>query len=528
MSSHTDNQTRLNRLSRRGFLKSAAFLTAAALSGTAAKSFGYSVLPGSDQAAGGILFETDFVPSGFSFKLAFVADHHYWPNHQANWGNGTQMTRRSEERMLDLVDCLNSGGVDISIHGGDVIYAGSAFNPPQDEYIKQLEFEARFLNSLNHRSIPMAGNHEMPNARFRENAEMDQWTKRFGPLFRHLDRDGWRMIALFPLIPNTTGLYGGSNIYGLDPVQIRWLADLLKEAEAKRLKVLLFSHVSPLSYINRSEFEVLINSVRCVKGMFCGHEHRNYFFPLGNVPVLMRIGNAMAPLGYTMIYPYPDGRLIVVQKSQHFPFLDFISTGLRPGAQGREIERYLTIGAPSVLPLRGMRLIGQSARANIRNGHLRLDSGRESQTAFLEDKPISIPKKARAAVLINRPDIGNARISFSAVPDGAARMGAFALAGPEGKDGLETSLTVGTSGQGQLFLADRRKGKEELLSRSWFNVRRGEAYRCTLEVKGGEVRADWKNMAGLSARIQGAGSGKFGFFVEDGTLFVTDLKLEKI
>jgi len=42
------------------------------------------------------------------------------------------------------------------------------------------------------------------------------------------------------------------------------------------------------------------------------------------------------------------------------------------------------------------------------------------------------------------------------------------------------------------------------------------------------VKAEWKNMVSLSSRIQGAGSGKFGIFVEDGTLFLTDLKLEQI
>jgi len=517
-----------NSLSRRNFLKSATMLTAAFLVGGADRGFcvlGNSTAEGSLNRA---LFSTDFVPDGFSFKLAFVADHHYWPDHRANWGGGTQMTRQSEERMLDLVECLNSEGVAISIHGGDVIDAGSAFNPPQDEYIKLLAFKARFLNSLDHTFIPMAGNHEIPEARFKVDSEMDQWRKRFGPTFRHLDRNGWRMIALFPMIPNPYGRFGGSNIYGLDEKQVRWLAGLLRDAESKRLKVLLFSHVSPLSYINRSEFEVLINSVDCVKGMLCGHEHRNYFFPLGKVPVLMRAGNAMAPLGYTMIYPYPDGRLVVVQKSQYFPFLDFLSTRLREGAQGREIERYVTLGAPSVLPLRGMRLIGQSAFANIRNGHLRLDSGRESQTAYLNDNPISVPKKTRGAILIDLPDVRNARISFSAVPERASRIGAFALAGPQGKGGLETSLTVGSSGQGKLFLTDLRKGKETLLDRSWFNVQRGGAYKCTFQIRGGEVKADWKNMVSLSSHIQGAGSGKFGIFVEDGTLFLTDLKLEQI
>ncbi len=241
----------------------------------------------------------------------------------------------------------------------------------------------------------------------------------------------------------------------------------------------------------------------------------------------MRAGNAMAPLGYTIIHAYSDGRLIVVQKSQHFPFLDFVSSGLREGAQGREIERYVTLGAPSVLPLKGMRLVGQSAIANIRNGHLRLDSGRENQTAYLDDNPISIPKKTRGAVLIETADVRNARISISMVAERAARIGAFALAGPDGTGGFETSLTVGNSGQGQLFLTDLRKGSRTTLDRSWFNVHPGGAYKCVLQVRGKEIKADWKNMVSLKAPIEGGGPGKFGLFVDDGTLFVTDLMMEK-
>jgi hypothetical protein len=515
-------------LSRRGFLKSAAVLTAASISLQPRNGIGYSILSSPDGTAGSVLFETDFIPSGYSLKLAFIADHHYWPNHLTNWGNGTQMTRQSEERMLDLADCLNSGRVDISIHGGDVIDAGSAFNPPLDEYIKQLDFEERFLKSLNHTSIPMPGNHETPKAGYSDESDLDHWKKRFGPIYRHLDRAGWRMISLFPIIPKTAEKSGKRSGYGLDSKQVRWLDGQLKDAETKGLKVLLFSHVSPLSYVNRSEFELLVNSYDCVKAMFCGHEHRNYFFPLGKVPVLMRAGNAMAPLAYSMIYPYPDGRLVVVQKSQHFPFMDFVSTRLKEGAQGREIERYLTLGASSAIPLSGMKLIGPSALANIRNGHLRLDSGRENQTAYLDSQPISIPKTAKGVLLIETPDVRNARLSFSAVPERAARMGAFALADQDGGGGIETSLSVRTSGQGKLLLTDLRKGKKDILDRNWFNVHSGGAYRCVLEVLDGRIKAEWKNMAGLTSSIQGASTGKFGIFVEDGTIFVTDLKLEKI
>ncbi len=281
MNDKKDNSDFARGITRRSFLGSITVLTATSLAGSAKLGFGMPDVFDMQKTESSTLFSTEFIPPGSSLKLAFAADHHYWPDHRANWGGGTQMTQQSEERMLDLVECLNSEEVDISIHGGDVIDAGSAFNPPPDEYDKQLAFKARFLKSLNHTFIPMAGNHENPTARYKAVSEMEEWSKRFGPTHRFLDRKGFRLIALFPMIPNSSGIYGGSNIYGLEEKQVQWLEKLLKDAESKKLKVLLFSHVSPLSYVNRSEFEVLVNSFDCIRGMFCGHEHRNYFFPLG-------------------------------------------------------------------------------------------------------------------------------------------------------------------------------------------------------------------------------------------------------
>ena len=99
------------------------------------------------------LFATDFVPEGALFKLAFVADHHYWPNHFKNWGS--KQFRSTEERMRDLIVTLNQEHPDVSIHGGDVIDAGDSFVPPFNEYIRQLDYEKEFLDGLNHPAIPI-------------------------------------------------------------------------------------------------------------------------------------------------------------------------------------------------------------------------------------------------------------------------------------------------------------------------------------------------------------------------------------
>ena len=190
------------------------------------------------------------------------------------------MTQQSEERMLDLVECLNSEEVDISIHGGDVIDAGSAFNPPRDEYDKQLAFKARFLKSLNHTFTPMAGNHENPTARYKAVSEMEEWSKR----------------SANPQIPGQKR-FSIDRTLSHDPNQLgnlRWEQHLwpgrktgpmagetpegcgIEEAEGFAL-----FHVSPLRYVNRSEFEVMVNSFDCIRGMFSAMSIGPFFSPLG-------------------------------------------------------------------------------------------------------------------------------------------------------------------------------------------------------------------------------------------------------
>ena len=515
-------------ISRRDFLKSAAVLAAASVA-TGAKEIPTHVFnKRNEESQSQVLFFSEFVPDGYSCKLAFVVDHHYWPNHSRNWGDGKSQTRHTGELMLDLIKCLNTEALDVSVHGGDVINSGGAYYPPLEEYIKQLDFEKSLLDSLNHQVIPMIGNHETLKALYEDESELGQWKDRFGPLYRYHDVSEWRLVAINMMVPNPDEIHAKGNIYGIDDKQLKWLATVLDDAASKNRKVLIFSHVSPLGYMNLEEFDKLVNSYDCVKGIFCGHQHKNYVFLLGKVPVMVRVGNAMSPLGYTIMYGYPDGRVVVVQKSQHFPFLDFISSAFRQGAQGREIDRYFTLGGTSYLPLKGLKLIGNRASARIKDGHLRLDSGKENQTVIQDGQSWKIAKKMRASVLIDIPNIKDGKISFSAVMEGADRMGVIALADSEGRGGIEAVIKPEKSRSGQLYIADNRREKTNILDRSWFNIQNGIAYRFVLEVQNGKVKAKWKNMPELSVDIDVNRSGYFGFFVENGTMLITDLKLEKL
>lgn len=515
-------------VSRRGFLKSAAVLSAILFVSGAQAIPKYFWSGKNEDNLSHLLFSPEFVPEGYSCKLAFVADHHYWPEHLKNWGSGTQQTRQTEERMLDLIECLNSEALDVSVHGGDVIDAGSAFHPPLDEYIKQLDFEKRFLNGLNHHAIPMVGNHELPTAQYLDGSDLRYWEEKFGRIYRFHDVADWRFIALHTMLPNPDEKQGIGILYGIDEAQLKWLGDILDDAIRQKRKVLIFSHVSPLSYRNSEDFDKLVNSYPCVKGIFYGHGHRNNIYLLGKIPVMMRVGNSMSPMGYTILYPYPDGRVVVVQKSQHFPFLDFSSSGFRHGAQGGEIERYFTVGGTSYLPLEGMTLVGKKAHVRIKDGHLRLGSGEEKQTIFQDGQSWKVSKDTRGIILIDIPDLRNARISFSAVLEKGDRMGAMALAGPDGNGGVEAVINPKYSKQGQLYLVDNRLGKAHILDRSWFNIRAGIAYRFVLEIQNGKIKAKWKNMPELFAEVGLNRSGRFGFFVENGTLLMTDLKLERL
>jgi len=87
-----------------------------------------------------------------------------------------------------------------------------------------------------------------------------------------------------------------------------WLRRLLENTETVRKKALLFSHIPPRFFNTGTDFEKILPSYKCVKSMFCGHTHRNTLHHIGDIPVMERVGNAMSPLGYSMIHPFPNGR----------------------------------------------------------------------------------------------------------------------------------------------------------------------------------------------------------------------------
>ena len=495
--------------SRRKFLKTGALM---AVSASFAGKVKYSYSKEKNQGVKNdstTLFSSDFVPEGSSLKLAFVADHHYWPNHFKNWG--AKQFRHTKERMYDLIETLNSETPDISIHGGDVIDAGTAFEPPLGEYIKQLDFEKEMLDALQHPSIPIVGNHEVPDARYESESELARWKERFGPLYDFLDIKGWRLVWLNNMIPNPGNIYGSGPIYGIDDSQLNWLGNVLNDAASKKISVLIFAHIPPENYINENEFKHIITSPGCVKGIMVGHQHRNYKYMIEDVLVMARVANVCSPMGYTMVYPYPDGRIIVVQKSQHFPFIDYISNSFTAGAQGEEKDRYYTLGGSSKLPLNGLKVINKYARADIKDGHLTLQSD-----------------KGKGLILIDKSGLTNVRISFSAVKEGATHMGVVAYASNDGLERVEGVLTSEYGPDGNMFLASYSGNKKETLARSWFNISDGIAYKFVLEAKNGKITLLNKNMPKLTTEIKDNPSGKFGFFVENGKMFVTDLRIEKL
>jgi hypothetical protein len=491
-------------IGRRSFLK----FSSAVLAGT---SFGRGRTSSQPAGLGDTVYSSGFVPPGADCKVAFVCDHHYWPGHLENWGDGSQITTSTDRRMPDLVEALNEERPDLSIHAGDVISAGGSFFPPPEEYDRQLAFTKRFYNGLSHPCMPLPGNHETLEPEYVSDAQLEAWSRNFGAPYRYHDLQGWRFVGVNCLLANPEGRYGHGEVYGLDPGQLEWLKGSLKDASARKLKVILCTHVPPAGWVNGADFETVIASSGCVKAVLCGHLHRNSINFLGGVPILVRAANVTSPFGYTMVHLYPDGRILVVQKSQHFPFDDFISTGFQPGGQGSEKDRYLTLGGTSQLPLERLSVTGADARATIVDGHLRLTSRSE-----------------RAIVLIDSSRLRDARLTLTAVKAAGERMGGIALAAPDGSGGIEASLTSRYSPDGKVYLARRRSDRREILARSWFNIGDNIAYRLVLEIRGGRVCASWKNMLDLEAPIDPHTAGHFGFFVDRGSMLVTDLKLERL
>lgn len=466
-------------------------------------------------ASGPVIYSGQFVPPGAACKVAFVSDHHYWPNHTENWGNGAQITTNTDRRMPDLAAALNAEQPALSIHGGDVISAGGSFFPPPEEYTRQLAFADDFYLRLKHRYLPMLGNHETAEPYYENERQLDTWTRHFGPPYRHRDVSGWRFIGLNSLLPNPDVRYGKGNVYrnvfGLDPQQMTWLGERLAEARSRNLHVVLCTHVPPAGWVNCKEFEQLIASAGCVRAVICGHEHRNTVHQLGGVPVLVRSANVSSPFGYTMLHGYPDGRLISVQKSQHFPMDDFISSRIAgPAPLGAESDRFLTLGGASVLPLDGLKVVGAGAEAVIRDGHLRLASS-----------------SGRALVLINAAAMSDARLSLTIIKSQGERFGAIALADANGA-GIEAALTARYSPEAKVYLARSDGQRRDVLARTWFNIADNIAYHCTLETRGGRLSVNWKNMTTLETTVDSTAPGYFGFFVDHGTMLVTDMVLERL
>jgi hypothetical protein len=86
-------------------------------------------------------------------------------------------------------------------------------------------------------------------------------------------------------------------------------------------------------------------------------------------------------------------------------------------------------------------------------------------------------------------------------------------------------LELGTSAPPSML---NKPGAREILARSWFNIGDRIAYRLVVEIRGGRVRASWKNMLNLETSVDPAKAGYSGFFVDRGDMLITDLKLERL
>ena len=172
------------------------------------------------------------------------------------------------------------------VHTGDIIDDG--------KYDACLELYQRIFGGLGVPFYPVAGNNDfdlhsgrkMPPERVQACAA--NWKEHIGPLWETADCPGVRVVAV-TTEPVIHGVDVGADMFA-------WLEKTLREAQKKKLDVVLFTHSPIVGSVENGQFyspypeevyrrlEVLLNTY-AVKAVVAGHFHVSGLYRCGDVPV---------------------------------------------------------------------------------------------------------------------------------------------------------------------------------------------------------------------------------------------------
>ncbi|MDR6785529.1 manganese-dependent ADP-ribose/CDP-alcohol diphosphatase [Pedobacter africanus] len=214
---------------------------------------------------------------------------------------GTRYYRNSLKKLRECVNDLNKQKVQFSLNLGDVI----------DRNPKDLDSVLSILKGLKKRIYTTTGNHDYhgitDNQFLYEKLDMPAEYYSFKQkdwLFIMLNTNEvasyaniagtWKekeLTAMVDSIKQAKGVNAQEYNGGISSRQLQWLDNLLAKAQAKRHKVLIFSH-HPLDFsrgftaLNSQEILKVIAKYSCIKALFAGHHHSGDFGYHSTIPCI--------------------------------------------------------------------------------------------------------------------------------------------------------------------------------------------------------------------------------------------------
>jgi hypothetical protein len=185
-----------------------------------------------------------------TFSVAMVAD----------WGTGLYGAPKSAASICRMAKDRQKP-FDLALHLGDVYYSGTK-KECEDRFIKMWPTDAATTNRA------LNGNHEMYSGGF---GYFDEILPAFSQRSSYFafQSDHWLLACLDTAYVD----------HDMDTLQVAWLNEIIKQADASKRKVVLFSHQQPFSRLDEQgpKLQVALKPLlrdKTITAWYWGHEHQ--------------------------------------------------------------------------------------------------------------------------------------------------------------------------------------------------------------------------------------------------------------